>query len=242
MEPLQNNIVTGNCISVMNSMDEFSVDIILTSPPYNVGLNYDGFDDNITDEEHRNFSYEWLVEAFRVLSDGGRMYVIVSDNMIYWFREVAEKAGFKYVQKLVWCKPNFVGMAGKITNDWNYMTEDILLFRKGKRTAMLRGSGTTHNYFVVPTPQSNWTGGRIHPAQIPVNLCVKILDRTPGNIVLDPFAGSGSVLVAAKILWRNYIGIELVDSVAERARIRLDKTQAPMITQEYLQSQMFEAL
>ena len=89
------------------------------------------------------------------------------------------------------------------------MSEPILLFNKGGRTPMLNGEGTTHNYFVIPTPQSNWNlEQKEHPAQWPELLPRCILSRTPGDVVLDPFMGSGTTGVAALRLGRNFIGFE----------------------------------
>lgn len=222
---LINRIITGDCIYVMRQMDDESVGIILTSPPYNVGLNYEGFEDNLTDKEHKQFSKSWLAEAYRVTKETGRLYVVVGDKMLYWFKPLAETVGWKYVQKLVWVKPNLVGKS-KISQDWNYMSEDILLFRKGKRNPMLISStkDTTFNWIKATVPQSNFRAGRHHPAQFPHELCRKIISRTPGNPVLDPFAGSGQVLRTAKSLGRDYVGIELVDEVAKRARMYVSGT------------------
>ena len=224
----RNQIVTGDARELAKRIPDESVGLIVTSPPYNVRLNYEGYDDNLSNDKFIEFNQEWLIEALRVTCEGGRLYAIVSDSMLWWFKSEAEKIGWTFAQKLVWCKPNFVGSAGKITNDWNYMTEDILLFRKGKRSPMKNGNTTTHNWFVETVPQSNYREGRIHPAQLPVSLCMRLLDRTPGEPTLDPFAGSGSVLLAAKILGRSYIGFELVDKVAERARQRVQNTQPPL--------------
>jgi site-specific DNA-methyltransferase (adenine-specific) len=215
-----------------------SVDVILTSPPYNVGLKYDGYDDNLSENEFIEFNKQWLTESFRVCSRIARVYVVISDSMLWWFRDVAIETGFAFVQKLVWCKPNFVGSAGKVTNDWNYMTEDILLFRKGKRTPMQNGNTTTHNWFVETVPQSNFTEGRIHPAQFPVSLCLRILDRTPGDLIMDPFCGSGSVLVAAKKLGRAAIGFDLIGDVTHRAYKRVTNTMYPLLTIPVTQGEM----
>ena len=210
-------------------VDSESVGVIITSPPYNVELKYDGYSDKLPHDEFVQFNRDWLTEAYRVMRDTGRMYVVLSDSMLWWFKELAITVGWTYVQKLVWCKPNFVGSAGKVTNDWNYMTEDILLFRKGKRTPMQNGNTTTHNWMVETVPQSNFKEGRIHPAQFPVSLCLRLLDRTPGDVVLDPFAGSGSVLVAAKRLGRVAIGFDIVFDVVKRAAKRLVNTQTPLM-------------
>ncbi len=199
-----------------------SVGLILTSPPYNVGLKYDGFDDNLPEDKFRQFNLEWLDQAYRVTKDTSRMYVAISDQMLWWFREYAEKVGWRYVQKLTWCKPNMVGRSKNMSFDWSMQTEDILLFRKGKRTPMVNSLDSelqtrTFNWLVETVPQSNFKEGRIHPAQMPIKLCKKIIARTPGTPVLDPFAGSGQVLRAAKAIGRVYLGIELVPQVAERA-------------------------
>lgn len=210
-----------------------TVDLVLTSPPYNVGLKYDGYDDNLPEDEFLSLNRAWIKEAFRVMRNTGRMYCVISDSMLWWFKDMGIETGFTYVQKLVWCKPNFVSAAGKVTNDWNYMSEDILLFRKGKRTPMQNGNSTTHNWFVETVPQSNFSEGRIHPAQFPVSLCEKIIDRTPGELILDPFCGSASVLVAAKKLGRSAIGIELVDNIMGKAARRLSNiAYSPRLIEE----------
>ncbi len=215
-----NEIIVGDCREVMKTIPDETIGMILTSPPYNVGLKYDGFDDNLPEDEFKEFNKEWLAGAFRVTKDTGRMYSIISDKMLWWFKDLAVEVGWFFVQPLVWCKPNLIGGTKRITGDWNTMTENILLFRKGKRTPMLKGGENvnTFNWFKEVIPQSNHKNGRHHPAQLPFTLCKKIISRTPGDPVLDPFAGSGQVLRAAKSLNREWLGIELVDSVAETAR------------------------
>ncbi len=114
---------------------------------------------------------------------------------------------------------------GRITGDWNYLSENILLFRKGKRTPMLRSEiSNTHNWFVETTPQSNFKKDyqkRVHPAQFPVELIRKIISRTPGQVVLDPFCGAGSVCIAARDMDRDYIGIDLSEEYCRLAEERL---------------------
>ena len=238
---LLNSIVTGDARELAKAIPDESIGLILTSPPYNVGLKYEGYDDNLPEDDFIQFNRDWLTEAYRICQEGGRAYIIVSDRMLWWFRDIATSIGWTFTQKLTWCKPNFVGTAGRVSGDWDYMTEDILLFRKGKRTPMRssdKSEATTHNWFVETVPQSNFRDGRIHPAQLPISLCMKLIDRTPGEPVLDPFAGSASVLVAAKKLARAYIGFELVQKVAERARERIKNTQAPLFVLQLEQATM----
>lgn len=216
-----------------------SAGLVLTSPPYNVGLHYDGYDDNLSKADFMEFNRIWLAETFRVCKESTRAHFIIGDQMIWWFRKLAEDVGFVFAQKLVWCKPNFVSSSKKVTGDWNYMTEDILLFRKGKRTPMLNSDDSgTWNWFREVTPQSNFHEGRIHPAQLPVSLCKKIIARTPGEPILDPFAGSGSVLVAAKQLGRSAIGCDIIMPVVKRAQFRLQHTQPPLFSLAYEQNEL----
>ena len=221
-------LIQGNALRI--PLASGSVGVILTSPPYNVGLNYDGYDDNLPEKEFKQFNRKWIYQAYNVMKDGGRMYVAVSDKMRYWIRVIAEDCGWTWVQDLTWCKPNMVGRTG-VEYEWAMMSEPIMLFRKGKRSTMLNGAEfapNTFNWFIETVPQSNFREGRIHPAQFPLSLCLRILSRTPGEPILDPFAGSGSVCVAAKMLGRSCLGIDIVDSVVVRANKRLRDTPEPL--------------
>lgn len=202
-------LVNGDALHI--PLADESVGCILTSPPYNVGLNYKGYEDKLPDDEFREFISGSLSECYRVLRDNSRAYFVVGDEMLWWFREAAEYNGFRFVQMLTWCKPNLVGGRGRISKDWHSQSEFIILLRKGKRTPMLASTlSNCYNWFVETVDQSNFKNGRIHPAQFPLSLCVKILSRTPGNPILDPFCGSGQVLRAALALDRPAIGIDLV--------------------------------
>ena len=219
-----NKIICGDSIDVMKEIPDESIDITITSPPYNLGLKYDTYDDNITLAGYEAFSLNWVYEAFRVTKDTGRLYLVLDDKLIWMMKPLAEEIGWDFVQLLTWCKPNFAGR-GRINGDWNFMSEFVLLFRRGKRNMMLTSDlTTTHNWFVETSPQSNFKRDyqqKVHPAQMPVNLVRKWIARTPGQVVLDPFCGAGSVCIAAKELNRDYIGIDMSKNYCELAKDRL---------------------
>ena len=73
IEEIVNTIVNGNCISVMSEMPEKSVDLIVTSPPYGVGIEYDVCEDDLEFDQYKTFSQNWLREAYRILKDDGRI-------------------------------------------------------------------------------------------------------------------------------------------------------------------------
>ncbi len=216
----------GDCREVLPEIPDASADIVLTSPPYNIGLNYRGYDDRLPDEEYASMNQEWLAEVLRLASDGCRLYAVVMDSVGWLFKPWAEAVGWKYVQRLTWCKNNLCGTTKKISGEWNRLSEDILLFRHGKRTPMLNTlvGALTFNWFVFSTPQSNFGGEnkRRHVAQWPIGLPHLLIGRTPGALVVDPFMGAGTGGVAAVRLKRRFIGIDIspdsFDIAVERIR------------------------
>lgn len=221
------SIITGDALDLLSHLPDGCVNIVLTSPPYNIGLKYDGFNDNLPEDEFREFTKSWLTQAFRVMADAGRIYVIVHEKMLFWIQPIALDIGFNYGGLLTWCKPNSVSRFQRMSGDWMQMAEPILEFRKGARTPMVHGEGNTFNWFVIATPQTNFNEGRQHPAQLPLELCRRIISRTPGDVVLDPFCGSGSVLIAARGLNRHWLGCDLVEEVAQKARDRMAGIRDP---------------
>ncbi len=186
------------------------VDLVVTSPPYNVGLKYVEHNDSMPPSAFKRFTAEWLRVCYDACAENARLYAVVSCDMLWWFRQPAQKAGWKFVQVIPWCKSNMGGGGARISSDWNRLTEWVLLFRKGKRTPMLNGEGTTFDYLLITSPQRSFTGElhKEHIAQFPVELPRRLISRTPGDFVLDPFCGSGSTLVAAKQLNRRCVGID----------------------------------
>lgn len=222
----------GNCTQVLRELPDSSIDVMLTSPPYNVGLRYPEYEDKLPQATFRRIVSSCLKESYRVLAENSRVYLVVSDDMVFWLRPAGEKRGYKFAQLLTWCKPNIAGRGSKITGDWNHLTEQIMLFRKGKRTPMIDDAKTnTHSYFVIPSPQRNFTKDKkLHVAQFPIDLPLKILARTPGNRILDPFCGSGSTGVAAIKQGKSFIGIDLDCTSLEIAKQRmLEAKMQPML-------------
>ena len=101
------NLYHGDCVEVMREMEEGCVDIVITSPPYNVGLDYDGeYDDNLSQCDYVEFSYEWISQMSRLMSDGGMGYIVVIDKILFDLKPIIEQNNLVYLDLLVWCKPN----------------------------------------------------------------------------------------------------------------------------------------
>ena len=191
-----NEVIHGDCLKVMPSLLPASIDFVLTDPPYIV--RYRSRDNRAI---HNDDNDRWLVPAF------GEIYrVLARDSFCVsfygWphadrFMGAFRQAGFSIVGHLVFPK-----RYTSSTSYPQYQHECAFLLAKGypKRPASTIGD-------VIPW---SYTGNKLHPTQKPLSILSPLIQTfsQPGSTVLDPFAGSGSTLVAARKLGRNYIGIE----------------------------------
>ncbi len=218
-----NKIYCADCLEFMKEMPSSSVDFCIADPPFNVGKDYGSFNDKKSEKEYWHWLKIRLEQIFRVLKESSRLYVFHTDKGIFKLKPVCEKEGFIFHQQLIWYGPNLGG--AKIKADWAYSHEIILLFHKGKpkKTGMINAIdfSTTFSVQVHSRPQRNYKEGRDHPAQKPVSLLAAIISRTPGQIILDPFCGTGATLIAAKNLKRNFIGTEINPDYCKIAEERL---------------------
>jgi site-specific DNA-methyltransferase (adenine-specific) len=226
-------IYCGDGLVLAKAIPDGSVDIVFTSPPYNVGIAYEASNDNLPDHEFWQFQEDWLREAHRVTQEYGRLYVTVSDKMLWQMQTVGERVGWRFHQLLVWCKTNISGGRTRVSCDWNLTAEWCLLFHRSRRTPMLNDVGgvNTFNWIAAATTQSNFNGHRrkVHPAQMSLSVAYAWLARTPGEIVLDPFVGSGTTAMAAKMLDKQYLGFDNGPDTCTLARERIRNTQPPLI-------------
>lgn len=259
-----NQILAGDCIDVMNALPEASVDLIFADPPYNLQLKGDlhrpnnslvDAVDNAWDQfdsfaVYDAFTKAWLAAAKRLLKPGGAIWVIGSYHNIFRVGAELQTQGYWILNDVIWRKsnpmPNFRGK--RFTN----AHETIIWASKDE------GSKYTFNYDALKElnegiqMRSDWVlpicnggerlkddkGDKAHPTQKPESLLHRILvgSTNPGDVVLDPFFGTGTTGAVAKALGREYIGIEREEAyrvVAERrlARVRkFDKTSIAVTT------------
>lgn len=187
--------------------------MIVTDPPYKCisggnkkGLSYKHKGSMIEKNDGKIFKYndikpeQWIPEIYRILKQNTHCYIMTNVLNMKNFLDIAKKTGFKLHNILVWEKQNCP------PNRW-YMKncEYILFFRKGRAKPINNmGSKTVHQFF---NPQGNKT----HPCEKPIDLLKLYISNSSneGDIVLDPFCGTGSTLIASKELNRKYIGYEL---------------------------------
>jgi len=248
-----NVIIEGDCVREMNRLPEDSVDLVFADPPYNLQLGGElhrpdnSLVDGVAEDWDRfdgftaydDFSIAWLSAARRVLKDSGSLWVIGSYHNIFRVGAVIQNLGYWILNDVVWRKtnpmPNFRGT--RFTN----AHETLIWCAKGKDTRYTFNYGAMKNLNDGLQMRSDWllplctgqerlkneNGVKIHPTQKPEALLYRVLmaATNPGEVVLDPFFGTGTTGAAAKALGRKYIGIERNKGYITAARKRLAKVK-----------------
>ncbi len=257
-----NQIIQGNCLDVLASLPEKSVDLIFADPPYNLQLQKTLWRPNLTkvdavDDEwdqfasvkaYDEFCLGWLQTCRRVLKDTGTIWVIGSYHNIYRLGAIMQDLGYWFLNDIVWVKtnpmPNFRGV--RFTN-----AHETLLW-----ASAAKGARYTFNHHAMKglnedkQMRSDWllpictgperikiNGKKAHSTQKPESLLYRVIlaSSNPGDVVLDPFFGSGTTGSVAKKLHRDWIGIE-----QEAEYIQIAQTRIDAITPEAFDEAVFQ--
>lgn len=248
-----NSIIDGDCIDVMNGLPENSVDLIFADPPYNLQLKnalhrpdnsmVDAVDDHWDQfssfRAYDEFTKAWLKAARRILKPNGAIWVIGSYHNIFRVGAAIQDAGFWMLNDVVWRKsnpmPNFRGK--RFTNAhetliWASKEEASKYTFNYDALKALNEGVQMRSDWVLPICNGNERlkneeGEKAHPTQKPESLLHRIIVATtnPGDVVLDPFFGTGTTGAVAKKLGRDYIGIEREEAYRKVATKRLTETR-----------------
>jgi len=245
-------IVQGDCLEELKKLPDGSVDLVFADPPYNLQLGgellrpdnskVDAVDDDWdrfeSFEAYDAFTKAWLKECRRILKDDGALWVIGSYHNIFRVGATLQDLGFWILNDIIWRKsnpmPNFKGT--RFTN-----AHETLIWCAKSRG----GRRYTFNYDAMKMAndelqmRSDWTlplctgeerlkdetGAKAHPTQKPEALLHRLImaSTRPGDVILDPFFGTGTTGAAAKRLGRRFIGIEREDAYVKLARERIGK-------------------
>lgn len=246
----RDSLITGNALSVLRTLDKESVDMVFADPPYNLQLRNalyrpnrtkvnavtDDWDKFASFEDYDRFTENWLREAKRVMKPKSTLWVIGTYHNIYRIGNILQDLGFWILNDVIWEKtnpmPNFRG--ARFTN----ATETLLWCVKDKKA-----KGYTFNYWDMKQENGGkqmtnvWRfplcagrerlrdvkGMKVHSTQKPEALLERVIlaSTKPGDVVLDPFAGTGTTGVVAKRLGRGYILIEREARYVRAAEKRL---------------------
>ncbi len=248
-----NEILSGDCIDVMNSLPENSVDLVFADPPYNLQLKgalhrpdnsmVDAVDNDWDQFSsfavYDQFSRAWLKAARRILKPNGAIWVIGSYHNIFRVGAALQDCGFWILNDVVWRKsnpmPNFRGK--RLTNAhetmiWAGKSDAAKYTFNYEALKELNDGVQMRSDWVLPICNGNERikndkGGKAHPTQKPESLLHRIIVGTtkPDDVILDPFFGSGTTGAVAKKLGRNFIGIEREEAYRKVAAKRIANTR-----------------
>ena len=222
-----NRLICDDCLNVLRSLGDSSIDLIVTDPPYpttsrgNAG-NSGGMLQKEINKKGQVFTHndidcsKYAPEFYRVLKDGSHCYVMTNHKNLIHMLNVFTDCGFHFIKSLIWDKKN------KIMGQY-YMSqfEYILFFRKG-RGVKINDCGTSDILSVPNAKIKDSNGENLHDTEKPVELMQILIKNSSqeGDIVLDPFMGICSTGIACKNINRRFIGVELDEKYFNIAKER----------------------
>ncbi len=249
LESALDQVVHDDCLAALARLPEASVDLVFADPPYNLQLDGDLLRPNNTrvDGVHQDwdrfddlaaydrFTRDWLAACRRVLKPDGALWVIGSYHNIFRVGAALQDAGFWLLNDVIWRKtnpmPNFRGR--RFTN----AHETLIWAARGARSRYTFNYDSMKAFNDDLQMRSDWllpicsgperlkddTGRKAHPTQKPEGLLLRVLLATsrPGDVVVDPFAGTGTTCAVARRLGRRFIGIERDGDYVAAARARI---------------------
>ena len=230
-----NKIYNQDCIDGMKAIPDGKIDLIVTDPPFAINFkakkaNYNrtasrvlsGYNE-ITKENYYEFTLNWMSQCFRILKESGGMYVFSGWNNLADILNAIEEIGFITVNHIIW-KYQFGVVTNRkfVTSHYHclYICKNdkkrkffpYERFSKEEKNNQGRSLHYKDKEDVWEIKREYWTGDEKTPTKLPAEIIKKILQYSSeeGDLVFDPFLGSGQTAVVSKLLKRNYMGFEIV--------------------------------
>ncbi len=253
-----NKILTGDCLHHLAALDARCVDLAFADPPFNIGYEYDKYNDRQPREKYLLWTEAWLAAVKRVLKPTGSLWVAIGDEYAAEMKVYLDALGLTMRNWIVWHYTFGVACQGKFSRShahvfYYVMDPKAYTFNAdavrvpsarqttyGDKRASSKGKLPDDVWVLRPqesgqhfgADSDSWVFSRVcgtfkergdHPCQMPEAIMERIIRvaSRPGDLVLDPFAGSGTTVAVAKRLGRNYLGMELSPAYAEAIAQRL---------------------
>ena len=230
--------ICGDAVIELKKIESNSVDLIVTDPPYNLNKDYGNNCDKLEFDEYLDFSREWIREAVRVLKPEGTMYVFMGMKYISYIHNILEQEmGMYFNSWITWYYTQGIGK----TKGYSPRHDDILMFTKDKKFKFnLDEIRVPQKYYRSvnnmrgANPGNVWEFSHMHycnknrmkhPTQKPEGLYERMIlaSSDEGDVVLDPFLGSGTLLRVCHNTNRNGIGIDINPEYIQMSKERLEK-------------------
>jgi len=256
-----NHVYQGDCVKKLREVAPGSIDLVFADPPFNIGYDYDVYDDDRTAGDYLEWSREWIEGVFRALKANGTFWLAIGDEYAAELKVAAQQVGFTCRSWVIWyytfgvnCRRGFSrshthvfhfvkdpqdftfnqdNPAVRVPSARQLVYADARANPKGRlpdNTWILRPQDLPNGF---PAAHDTWYFPRVagtfkeregfHGCQMPEQLLGRIIrvSSNPTDIVLDPFAGSGTTLAVAQKLGRQWIGLELSKDYISRIKERL---------------------
>lgn len=242
----KNIIIYNNDILKITAIPQGSIDLIVTSPPYNVDIHYNSHKDNISYEDYLEFTKKWIKKVYDLAKDDGRFCLNIpldknkggQQSVGADITKIAKEVGWKYHSTIIWNEGNISrrtawGSFMSASAPYVIAPVEIILILYKKRWKKISGSRKSD---ITKDEFMKWTNGvwnfsgeskkKVgHPAPFPIELprrCIKLFSFV-GDIILDPFLGSGTTLIASYLNNRKGVGVEIDKKYCDLAIRRLYK-------------------
>jgi len=235
IEPWVGKIHCGDSVEIMKQIPDGTVDICVTSPPYNIRNSsgggwsssagkwpnaalvngYQGYDDNLPHDVYVKWQRANLTEMMRVLKDDGAIFYNhkwrVQNGLLQDRNDILE--GFPVRQIIIWSRKGGINF----NSGYFLPTYEVIYLIAKPKFKLAKGANSMGDIWEIPQ-----TSGLEHPAPFPVELAKRCVKSVNGKVVLDPFIGSGSTAIAASMLGKQWIGIDISLEYCEMARSRIE--------------------
>lgn len=242
-------IICGDCVEVISRIDRPFADLVFADPPFNIGYRYHSYKDRLAKDRYIEWTTRWIQACKRVLKPGGSFYIAIGDEYVANVKLIADQLGLVMRNWIIW----HYTFGQQLTRKFARAHTHILYLVQDPKNFVFNDHAVrvpSDRQLVYNDKRANplgripddvWDGfprvcgtfkerQRWHPCQMPQRLLERIIatSSNPADVVLDPFAGSGTTLVAARNLGRRYLGIEICREYVEQAKRRLQQTAQPM--------------
>lgn len=246
MKKFTNKIICGDCIELLGKVKEPFADLVFADPPFNIGYKYDKYKDVVKSEKYIAWTRDWMEACVNVLKPDGSFYIAIGDDYAAQVRIIGEELGLTVRNWMIWhytfgqqTKTKFARAHTHIfyfaKDSENYTFNDHavrvpsdrqLIYNDKRSNPRGKMPDDVWNVFsrVCGTfkEREGW-----HPCQMPESVLMRIVSvsSNPGDLVLDPFNGSGTTAAAAKKLGRDYCGFDISDDYVKNTRKRLTELE-----------------
>tara|TARA_R110000765_G_scaffold5104_2_gene15904 strand:+ start:181 stop:924 length:744 start_codon:yes stop_codon:yes gene_type:complete len=225
----KDKIYLGDCVELLQQVESESIDLVFADPPFNIGYAYNFYKDNKSYDEYKEWSNKWIGECVRVLKPNGSMYVAIGDEYAAEINIILKSNNMNFRNWIVWyyafgqnCRKKFsrththIHYFTKNSKDFIFNVDDI---RVPSARQLKYNDKRANNKGKVP--DDTWQMSRVcgtfkervenHPCQMPERVIERIIKASSnvGDLVLDPFCGSGTTAAVVKKHDRHYISFEL---------------------------------